>query len=273
MSGKLRFALLVARRAAGRARRDRQGGRPDAGRLLRRPELPLGVGPARQPARPPSRRTPRSSTCSPTGRRSRRPSPASPLDGNDPAYALSDLDALVELGAEVRPPGAADDLGHAQVGERRADAEPSADQPHQPDPVRADARDPLQRQRTPGRAPSRASRSGTSPTCRQFLTPQFEGTKIVSPAIYAKLYMAAYKGIKAGNPNALVAAGETSNRGRNHPTRDRASDSVAPATFAHLLSQVAPKLPFDAWATHPYPTNFGSGRRRRLPTRTSPSRR
>ena len=55
------------------------------------------------------------------------------------------------------------------------------------------------------------------PNLEQFLTPQFEGTKIVSPATYAKLYMAAYNGIKAGNPHALVAAGETSNRGRNKP--------------------------------------------------------
>ena len=38
------------------------------------------------------------------------------------------------------------------------------------------------------------------PNLELFLTPQFEGTKIVSPAIYAKLYMAAYKGIKAGQP-------------------------------------------------------------------------
>jgi hypothetical protein len=66
--------------------------------------------------------------------------------------------------------------------------------------------------------------------------------------------MAAYRGIKSGNPLALVAVGETSNRGRNKPIPG-VSGSVAPATFAYQLSRVAPKLPFDAFATHPYPTN------------------
>jgi hypothetical protein len=90
-----------------------------------------------------------------------------------------------------------------------------------------------------------------------FLTPQFSGSKIVSVAEYAKIYEAAYSGLKAGNPNALVAVGETSNRGRNtpEPPGSNVSDSVAPATFAHLLSLVAPHLKFDAWATHPYPTD------------------
>ena len=43
----------------------------------------------------------------------------------------------------------------------------------------------------------------------------------MSPAEYVKLFLAAYKGIKAGDPNAVVAAGETSNRGLNRPTRPR----------------------------------------------------
>ena len=70
------------------------------------------------------------------------------------------------------------------------------------------------------------------PNLGTFLTPQYQGTTIVSPSIYAKLFMAAYKGIKAGNPNAVVAAGETSNRGRNTPTGSPGEDSVAPGTFA-----------------------------------------
>src|SRR5262249_13169455 len=91
------------------------------------------------------------------------------------------------------------------------------------------------------------------PNLQQFLTPQFDGNKIVSPAAYAKIYMAGYKGIKAGNPLADVAVGSTSNRGRNRPS-DTQSDTVAPATFARLLAQAAPNLPFVAWSTHPYPT-------------------
>ena len=95
------------------------------------------------------------------------------------------------------------------------------------------------------------------PNLEQFLKPQFDGKKIVSPAAYAKIYMAAYKGIKAGNPLADVAIGSTSNRGRNKPT-DK-SGTVAPATFARLLAQANPNLPFAAWATHPYPTSTNLG--------------
>ena len=92
------------------------------------------------------------------------------------------------------------------------------------------------------------------PNLELFLTPQFSGSAIVSPAAYLKIYLAAYGGIKSGNPKALVAVGETSNRGRNTPVAG-VSGSVAPATFAYLLSKLDPKLPFDAWATHPYPTD------------------
>ena len=86
-----------------------------------------------------------------------------------------------------------------------------------------------------------------------FLSPQFgRGGAIVSPATYATLYQAGYKGIKAANPHALVAIGETSNQGRDHPLPG-VNDSVAPATFARLLAQHR-GLKFDAYATHPYPT-------------------
>jgi len=86
-----------------------------------------------------------------------------------------------------------------------------------------------------------------------FLSPQFDSRRrIVGPRNYAQLYRAAYKGIKAGNRGALVAIGETSNQGRDHPLRG-ARDSVAPATFARLLARER-GLRFDAYATHPYST-------------------
>jgi hypothetical protein len=90
------------------------------------------------------------------------------------------------------------------------------------------------------------------PNLGLFLLPQFSGTKIVSPANYAKLFKAAYAGIKSGNSLAKVAIGETSARGRDKPLGGT-SDSVAPATFAKLLAQQK-GLKFDAWAHHPYPT-------------------
>jgi hypothetical protein len=113
------------------------------------------------------------------------------------------------------------------------------------------------------------------PNLQLFLTPQFSPAKkvtavkivrgkkvkytkrtftIVGPANYAKLYKAAYAGIKAGNKVAQVAIGETSNLGRDTPTALRGqSQSVAPGTFARLLAKQK-GLKFSAWATHPYPT-------------------
>jgi aryl-phospho-beta-D-glucosidase BglC (GH1 family) len=87
----------------------------------------------------------------------------------------------------------------------------------------------------------------------QFLSPQFDASgKIVSPATYAQLAAAAIKGIKAGNPKALVAIGETSSHGRDKPLSGN-SDTVSPGMFAQLVAKANPRLKFDAWAHHPYP--------------------
>src|SRR5262245_21704796 len=57
------------------------------------------------------------------------------------------------------------------------------------------------------------------PNLEQFLAPTFDkNKKPVSPFTYAKIYRAAYAGIKAGNPKALVGIGETSPRGRDKPS-------------------------------------------------------
>ena len=96
------------------------------------------------------------------------------------------------------------------------------------------------------------------PNLEIFLAPQFDRKgAIVSPRAYARLYRAGYAGIKAGNGTALVAIGETSNQGRDHPARGASRDSVAPGTFARLLAR-EPGLSFDAFATHPYPTRPAS---------------
>jgi len=60
------------------------------------------------------------------------------------------------------------------------------------------------------------------------------------PAAYAALMRAGYRGVKSGSPTTLVAAGET-------------AASHCPATFVSALARLAPHLPFDAWAHHPYP--------------------
>jgi hypothetical protein len=93
------------------------------------------------------------------------------------------------------------------------------------------------------------------PNLNLFLTPQFssKGTS-VAPANYAKLYAAAYSGIKAGNSLAQVAMGETSARGRDHRVTG-VSDTHSPGKFAELVAKANPRLKFDAWAHHPYPSN------------------
>ncbi len=91
------------------------------------------------------------------------------------------------------------------------------------------------------------------PNLQQFLAPTYDSKgRPVAQKTYAKLYRAAYSGLKGASPTAQVAAGETSPRGRDKPSPGPVQDTLAPATFAHLLSQQRPKIKFDAWAHHPY---------------------
>jgi hypothetical protein len=91
------------------------------------------------------------------------------------------------------------------------------------------------------------------PNLQSFLTPQFDARgKSVAPANYAKLAAAAYAGIKAGSPQAQVAIGETSARGSDKATGVRPTHS--PGKFAELVAKANPRLKFDAWSHHPYPS-------------------
>jgi hypothetical protein len=92
------------------------------------------------------------------------------------------------------------------------------------------------------------------PNLNLFLTPQFDTRgRSVAPRNYAKLYAAGYAGIKAGNPLAQVAIGETSARGRDRHVRGL-SDTHSPGKFAELVARANPRLKFAAWAHHPYPS-------------------
>jgi hypothetical protein len=96
------------------------------------------------------------------------------------------------------------------------------------------------------------------PNLNLFLTPQFDRSgRSVAPANYAKLYAAAYAGIKAGNRLAQVGIGETSARGRDRRVPGM-SDTHSPGRFAELVARANPRLKFDAWAHHPYPFNPSS---------------
>ncbi len=185
--------------------------------------------------------------------------PANPLNGNDPAYHLSDVDALVrsaqQYGFEVL-------MTIAQTPKWANGGKTPNYPPTNMGTLTQFSRMLATRYNgsKPGVGTVRRFSVWNEPNLGLFLAPQFSKSgKIVSPATYAKLYAAAYSGIKKGNPSALVAAGETSNRGKNRPTGNVGNDSVAPATFARMLSVVNPKLKFDAWATHPYPTSYTLG--------------
>jgi Cellulase (glycosyl hydrolase family 5) len=91
------------------------------------------------------------------------------------------------------------------------------------------------------------------PNLQGFLAPQFDGRgRSVAPANYARLYAAAYAGLKAGNASAQVAIGETSARGSDRAAGVRPTHS--PGKFAELVARANPRLKFSAWAHHPYPS-------------------
>jgi hypothetical protein len=95
------------------------------------------------------------------------------------------------------------------------------------------------------------------PNLQLFLSPQFNARgRSVAPANYAKLAAAAYSGIKAGNPRAQIAIGETSARGSDRPAGLRPTHT--PGKFAELVAKANPRLRFDAWSHHPYPFNPNS---------------
>ncbi|HZO98169.1 MAG TPA: hypothetical protein VFB42_12435 [Gaiellaceae bacterium] len=189
--------------------------------------------------------------------------PKNPLNGDDPAYKLTDLDALVRTAPRYNM------QVFVTISGTPAWANGGKTTNHPPTHLSdLTAFAHMLAARYNGRhlgfgAVTRWA-VWNEPNLALFLTPQFDSRgRIVSGATYAKLFMAAYKGIKAGNPRALVAAGETSNRGHNRPTGG-VSDSVAPATFAHAVAVANPKLPFAAWSTHPYPSQYRLGPTQRV---------
>jgi hypothetical protein len=93
------------------------------------------------------------------------------------------------------------------------------------------------------------------PNLNQFLTPQFDARgRDVAPRNYARLYAAAYAGIKGANRAALVSIGDTSARGRDRRKAGQ-QDTHSPGRFMELVAKANPRLKFDAFAHHPYPTD------------------
>jgi hypothetical protein len=189
--------------------------------------------------------------------------PKNPLNGDDPAYNLTDLDALVRTAPRFNQ------QVFVTISGTPAWANGGQTTNHPPRNLNdltqfAHMLAARYNGRRIGFGAVTRWAVWNEPNLALFLTPQFNSSgKIVSGATYAKLFMAAYKGIKAGNPRALVAAGETSNRGHNRPTGG-VSDSTAPATFARAVALANPRMPFDAWSTHPYPSEYRLGPQQRV---------
>lgn len=111
------------------------------------------------------------------------------------------------------------------------------------------------------------------PNLGLFLQPQYDKKgNPVSPRIYARIYRAGYAGVKAGNPKALVAIGETSPRGRLAKVGQAGlQETLAPQTFARRLAKTRPRVHFDAWAHHPYSTlGTGPNQKMRYPNANLP---
>lgn len=177
--------------------------------------------------------------------------PSNPADADDPAYKLGDLDELVfqsgiyglrvMININGTPKWANGGKAPNVMPKRLSDLTTFAKMLA----TRYNGRQ--------GRGTVALWSVWNEPNLQLFLTPQYVGKKIVGPANYAKLFKAAYAGIKSGNSLAKIAIGETSARGRDKPLAG-VSASVAPGTFAKLVAKV-PSLKFDAWAHHPYPTS------------------
>ena len=180
--------------------------------------------------------------------------PADASDGDDPAYKLADLDELVQRASSFGLRVMINVTG--TPGWANGNKKPNV-MPTKVGDLQAFARMLATRYNgLHGKGYVGLWSVWNEPNLQQFLSPQYVGTKIVSATNYAKLYKAAYAGIKAGNKGAQVAIGETSAQGRDKPSTG-SSQTVSPGNFAKLLSKVK-GLKFDAWAHHPYPTAPGA---------------
>ena len=180
--------------------------------------------------------------------------PADASSGDDPAYKLADLDELVQRSSSFGMRVMINITGTPKWA--NGNKKPNV-MPRKVGDLQAFARMLAARYNgLSGKGYVGLWSVWNEPNLQQFLTPQYVGKKIVSPTNYAKLYKAAYAGIKGANPSSQVAIGETSAQGRDKPSAG-SSQTVSPGNFAKLLSKVK-GLKFDAWAHHPYPTAPGA---------------
>jgi hypothetical protein len=179
--------------------------------------------------------------------------PANPIDPFDPAYRLDEID---DLARNAQQRGIELLVTIWGTPEWANGGEKPNRSPTDPADLQSFAQGLAERYsgRYPGYPAVRLFSAWNEPNLEQFLAPQFdEAGRSVGPELYAPIAQAVYDGVKQANPDALVAAGETSPRGRDLPSEGTVQDSHSPARFARLLSQQEPRVEFDAWAQHPYP--------------------
>lgn len=107
-----------------------------------------------------------------------------------------------------------------------------------------------------GRPPVTLFSIWNEPNLAQFLSPQYNSKgRDLAPHLYAGMVRSCYGAIKKANPTAVVAVGETSPRGTDHP-RKGIQQSHSPGRFAQLVAADKPRIHFDVWAHHPYGSGF-----------------
>ena len=177
--------------------------------------------------------------------------PSSPANPFNPVYILDDVDEAVRAAQEMGQEVMLTISGTPRWANRGRN--PNI-MPRRLSDLRAFARAMSTRYsgRFPGYPFVRFWSVWNEPNLQLFLAPQFNARgRSVAPANYARLYAAAYAGIKAGNRQAKVGIGETSARGSDKATGLRPTHS--PGRFAELVARANPRLRFDAWSHHPYP--------------------
>jgi polysaccharide biosynthesis protein PslG len=179
--------------------------------------------------------------------------PANPIDPFDPAYRLEEVD---DLARNAQQRGIELLVTIWGTPEWANGGEKPNSPPANPVDLQNFAQALAERYsgRHAGYPAVRLFSAWNEPNLEQFLAPQFdEAGRSVGPELYAPIARAIYDGVKAANPDALVAVGQTSPRGRDLPSEGTVQDSHSPARFARLLSEQEPRVQFDAWAQHPYP--------------------
>src|SRR5262245_41118623 len=147
--------------------------------------------------------------------------PVNPRDSFDPAYHFDDLDDLVRSGQQRGIELLLSIWGTPEWAN-------GGQTPNYPPTDAKDLEDfayalaDRYSGRHAGYPAVRLFSAWNEPNLEQFLAPQFdEGGRSVGPVLYAPLARAVYAGVKRGNPEALVAIGETSARGHDVPTGER----------------------------------------------------